>query len=102
MGASLLQTHHNHNSRLGKHFDRALLYLHSYMNFMLDRSSKAWQSQPMNRLSAEKRAHIVGMLVEGNSLRAVSRLADVSINTVTKLLVDVGCAAAEYQDKTLR
>src|SRR5438309_2906230 len=42
------------------------------------------------------------MLVEGNSLRAASRLADVSINTVTKLLVDVGAACAEYQDKVMR
>jgi IS1 family transposase len=42
------------------------------------------------------------MLIEGNSLRAASRLADVSINTVTKLLVDVGSACAEYQDRTLR
>ena len=50
----------------------------------------------------QKRAQILGLLVEGNSLRATSRLADVSINTVTKLLVDVGCAVAEYQDKTLR
>lgn len=39
------------------------------------------------------------MLVEGNSLRAASRLGDCSINTVTKLLVDVGAACAEYQDK---
>ena len=42
------------------------------------------------------------MLIEGLSLRATSRLADVSINTVTKLLVDVGSASAEYQDKSLR
>lgn len=56
----------------------------------------------MNRLPLAKRAQIIGLLVEGNSLRAASRLADVSINTVTKLLVDIGCAAAEYQDKTLR
>lgn len=56
----------------------------------------------MNRLSICKRSTILGMLVEGNSLRATSRMADVSINTVTKLLVDVGCAAAAYQDKTLR
>jgi IS1 family transposase len=42
------------------------------------------------------------MLIEGMSLRATSRLADVSINTVTKLLVDVGSSAADYQDRTLR
>lgn len=56
----------------------------------------------MNRLPIERRTQIVGMLIEGNSLRATSRLADVSINTVTKLLVDVGSASADYQDRTLR
>jgi IS1 family transposase len=56
----------------------------------------------MNRLPIEERARIIGMLIEGMSLRATSRLADVSINTVTKLLVDVGSAAADYQDRTLR
>ncbi len=56
----------------------------------------------MNRLDIKTRTQILGLLVEGNSLRATSRLADVSINTVTKLLVDVGQAASEYQDTTLR
>jgi len=56
----------------------------------------------MNRLPITKRAQIIGLLVEGNSLRAASRLADVSINTVTKLLIDTGRACAEYQDRTLR
>jgi len=56
----------------------------------------------MNRLPLAKRAAILGMLVEGNSLRATSRLADVSINTVTKLLVDLGYACAEYQNRTLK
>lgn len=44
----------------------------------------------MNNLSAAKRAQILLMLCEGNSMRSVSRLADVSINTVSKLLVDAG------------
>src|ERR1700735_4095495 len=56
----------------------------------------------MNKLPLAKRAQILGLLVEGNSLRATSRLADCSINTVTKLLVDVGTACAAYQDKALR
>jgi IS1 family transposase len=56
----------------------------------------------MNRMPLAKRAQILGFLVEGMSLRAASRLADSSINTVTKLLVDVGAACAEHQDKTLR
>lgn len=44
-----------------------------------------------------KRVQILGCLTEGMSLRATSRLADVSINTVTKLLVDVGAACELYQ-----
>ena len=56
----------------------------------------------MNKLPLAKRAQILGLLVEGMSLRAASRLADCSINTVTKLLVDVGMACADYQDKALR
>lgn len=56
----------------------------------------------MNVLPIEKRAQIINWLVEGNSMRATSRLADCSINTVTKLLVDVGAACSEYQDKTMQ
>ncbi len=56
----------------------------------------------MNRLPLERRAQILVMLAEGNSLRATSCMADVSINTVTKLLLDVGAACEEYQDRTLR
>ncbi|MGH2879334.1 MAG: IS1 family transposase [Solirubrobacteraceae bacterium] len=56
----------------------------------------------MNRLSTERRAQILSMLVEGNSLRATSRMTGCSINTVSKLLLDVGDACAAYQDKTLR
>lgn len=51
----------------------------------------------MNRLSTEKRAQIVGALVEGNSIRATVRLTGAANNTVTKLLVDLGAASAEYQ-----
>jgi len=51
----------------------------------------------MNRLSTEKRAQIVGSLVEGNSIRATVRMTGAAKNTVTKLLVDLGAACAEYQ-----
>ena len=56
----------------------------------------------MNRLPIAKRVQILGMLVEGNSLRATSRLCDVSINTVTKLLVDLGTVCAQYHDANVR
>jgi IS1 family transposase len=56
----------------------------------------------MNKLSIEKRAQILHMLVEGMSMRAVARIADVSRNTVDKLLRDVGAACLAYQDEHLR
>ena len=56
----------------------------------------------MNRLTTEKRAQILGMFSEGMSLRSTSRLADVSINTVSKLLVDLGAACMKYQNETFR
>ncbi len=51
-----------------------------------------------NVLPLAKRAQILGMLCEGMSMRAVSRLADVSINTVTKLLEDAGEACLWLHD----
>ena len=56
----------------------------------------------MNRLPLETRAKVVGMMVEGNSLRAISRMCDVSINTVSKLLVDLGNAAMNFHDERVR
>lgn len=56
----------------------------------------------MNKLSISKRAQIIHMLVEGNSLRATSRLSGVSYNTVLKTMVETGRACSEYQDKALR
>ena len=52
----------------------------------------------MNKLSTAKRVQIVSALVEGNSLRSISRMAGVSINTVSKLLVDLGTVCAEQHD----
>jgi len=56
----------------------------------------------MNKLSLEKRAKILGLLVEGNSMRAITRLVGCSINTVTKLLIDVGAACDKYQDAAMQ
>lgn len=55
-----------------------------------------------NRLSIEKRAQILSCLVEGNSIRATSRMTGASKNTITKLLIDVGEACEEYQYNVLR
>jgi IS1 family transposase len=56
----------------------------------------------MNKLSTEKRAQIIGCLVEGMSIRATVRVTGAAKNTVTKLLVDIGRACSEYQDRVLR
>jgi IS1 family transposase len=56
----------------------------------------------MNKLDTKARAEILHMLVEGNSMRAISRMKGVSINTVTKLLEDAGRACAKYHFRTVR
>jgi IS1 family transposase/lambda repressor-like predicted transcriptional regulator len=50
----------------------------------------------MNKLDNAKRSQILSMLVEGSSMRSVSRVCDVSINTVAKLLADAGKACATF------
>ena len=47
------------------------------------------------------RGQILRMMAEGNSLRAITRMTDVSRTTLIKLLEDGGQAFSEYQDKTL-
>ena len=56
----------------------------------------------MNKLSTEKRKQIIGCLVEGMSIRATVRVTGAAKNTVTKLLVNLGRACSEYQDRVLR
>ena len=56
----------------------------------------------MNKLPISKRAMILNLLVEGMSMRAISRTVGVSINTVTKPLVDAGEACAAYHDEHVR
>jgi IS1 family transposase len=56
----------------------------------------------MNKLPLETRVRILNMLVEGSSLRSISRVCDVSINTVTKLLVDAGHVCAVFHDAKVR
>jgi IS1 family transposase/lambda repressor-like predicted transcriptional regulator len=56
----------------------------------------------MNKLPSAKRAQILSMLCEGSSMRSVSRIADVSINTVSKLLAEAGEACIAFHDETVR
>ena len=56
----------------------------------------------MNRSSIQKRAQILGMMVEGLSIHSITRLTGASKNTVKKLLVDPGHACAAYHDDHVR
>ena len=69
---------------------------------MLDGKYKSLYTGDMNKLPLAKRVQILSLLVEGMSMRSISRVADVSINTVTKLLVDAGEVCAAYHDETVR
>jgi IS1 family transposase len=56
----------------------------------------------MHKLPAGKRAQILSMLCEGSSMRSISRVVDVSINTVDRYLVLAGEACAAFHDRTVR
>jgi len=56
----------------------------------------------MNRLPLETRVRILSALVEGNSIRATSRMVGVSKDTAQKLLEDVGDACEAYHDENVR
>ncbi len=55
-----------------------------------------------NKLPLAKRVQILSMLCKGSSMRSISRVVDVSINTVSALLVDAGKACIEHHDCTVR
>jgi len=55
----------------------------------------------MNKLPSAKRVQILSMLCEGSSMRSISRVVDVSINTVSKLLAEAGEACAAFHDKNV-
>src|SRR5438067_2427630 len=56
----------------------------------------------MNKLPVARRVAILKALTEGCSLRAASRMVGVSINTVTKLLIDAGKACHRFQHEAMR
>ena len=56
----------------------------------------------MNKLPPARRAKILGLMAEGVSLRAITRLEGVSKNTLAKLVEDAGRAFSEYQDRVFR
>lgn len=69
---------------------------------MLDGKQVSSYIMVMNKLPAKDRAQILAMLCEGTSMRAISRMTGVSINTVSKLLIDAGTACAAFHDAAVR
>lgn len=55
----------------------------------------------MNRLNRTERAQIIRALVEGSSLRSTSRITGRSINTVTKLLAELGPKCEQFLSDVL-
>ena len=74
----------------------------TFLNISLDFAYPRKHIAYMNKLSTEKRAQILHCIVEGNSLRATSRLTDTAINTVVNLMIEAGKACTMYQDKAMR
>jgi len=56
----------------------------------------------MNKLSLNRQAQIIRVLCEGNSIRSTARITNTAINTVVRLLREVGATCLEYQDNNLR
>jgi hypothetical protein len=56
----------------------------------------------MNRLDIATQAKVIGCLVEGCSVRATVRMTGVALNTITKLLADIGRACDDYFDANVR
>jgi hypothetical protein len=56
----------------------------------------------MSRLPLEKRVQILSMLVEGSAMHSISRVCDVSIGAVSKLLVDAGGVCADFHHERVQ
>ncbi len=72
------------------------------MKIVLDAKHKSSYIMSMNKLPLKTRVQILSLLCEGSSMRAVSRLCDVSINTVAKILIDAGKFCAAFHDDNVK
>ena len=56
---------------------------------------------PMNTLTLARRAAVVRCLIDGASIRATARMTQTDKDTVSKILIEVGSFASEYQNLVL-
>lgn len=68
---------------------------------VLDAKHKSSYKGAMNKLPTKTRVQILSMLCEGSSMRSISRVCDVSINTVAKLLEDAGKVCMTFHDENV-
>jgi transposase-like protein len=72
------------------------------MKKMLDERRLFNFNRYMNKLDNAKRSKILCMLVEGSSMRSVSRVCDVSINAIAKHLSGAGKACAGFHAENVK
>jgi hypothetical protein len=58
--------------------------------------------QMLRQIDASTRAAVLNCLIEGCSIRSTVRMTGVSKKAVSRLLVEAGNVAAEYQDRVMR
>jgi IS1 family transposase len=56
----------------------------------------------MNKLPFDKEVAVISALVEGNSIRATSRMTGVAKGTILSLLEKIGTACADFHDRAVR
>ena len=56
----------------------------------------------MNRLTSNQRAAVISCLIEGNSVRSTVRITGVAKKTVMRLVYEVGCFCADYQQRVFQ
>jgi len=79
------------------YYKKVLTFTLPYGNILIGKVEKT-----MNRLSEDRQVQIIKVLYEGNSIRSTARITNTAINTVVKLLKDVGAACLEYQYQNMR
>jgi IS1 family transposase len=69
---------------------------------VLDAKHKSSYINGVNKLPLAMRVQILSLLCEGSSMRSISRVCDVSINTVAKMLVEAGTVCMAFHDEKVR
>ncbi len=72
------------------------------LTLSLDAKQRVSYVYGMSKLSQNQRVQILSLLCEGASMRSISRVVGVSINTVTKLLAEAGEACIDFHDANVR